>query len=300
MTRLIFKFMPALVMAAATACGAQAACATFTTSDIDVTYDPLGTQGTTQVYQTVQMTATAQDDNPAGVTAQFVDQDNGSTLRIGTRGPIYSITSPGKVVVVGQNAVPLNPSNTFSYAFPSQGTGAVNGLYFIIDPDQNTPAGVFSEELSLQFQCTGSTGMQLQSAGLHVSVHVPSTLIVSLAGSSASGTLDFAYFAELTKTALVNVYSTGPYALSVTSDNGQTMKLVNAPAGAAANTQIGYTLSFDGVPVPTGATTGRHFGATGIGGAQLPLAVTAEPISTKRAGTYHDTITLTFTPLTTL
>jgi hypothetical protein len=298
------RLVPALIMAVAAAGGAHAACAQFTASPINVTYDPLGTQGVSQVVRQVTLMASRNESAVTGGTAQFVDQDSG-TLRIGTSGPIYTIEESQKGVVVNGSAPPPTPANSFTFRFSGSGsaTEPVYGIQFVIDPGQDVPAGVFSESLDMQMRCGESDGNQpvdLQSGVLHITVDVPSTLIASLAGGSASGTLDFGDFTGQTKTAMVNVYSTGPYALSIASENNGAMKLAGAPPQSSdtGNAQIGYTLTFNEHSVTPG--TSVHFGRTGVGGTGLPLSVVAEPVAGKRAGVYRDSITLTFTPLATL
>lgn len=300
------RLVPALVMAAAAAGAAHAACVTFSASSINLTYDPLGAQGVSQVVQPVTLMASKNSGNGVGpeVTAQFVDQDIG-TLRVGTAGPIYTIVSPSNPVVVDASVGQPGPMNSFSFRFSDAGAGAqqVTGLQFIIDRGQDVPAGDYNESLNMQMQCGGGNGNQpvdLQSGVLHITVRVPSTLIATLAGGSAYGTLDFEDFSNLARTAMVNVYSTGPYSLSIASDNSGVMKLVGAPPSAAdaANSRIGYTMTFNGRSVPAG--TSVHFERTGVGGLELPLAVTVDSVAGKRAGVYRDSITLTFTPLATL
>jgi hypothetical protein len=298
------RLVPALIMAVAAAGGAHAACAQFTASPINVTYDPLGAQGVSQVVRQVTLMASRNENTVTEGSAQFVDQNSG-TLRVGTGGPVYTVEESQKVVAVDRSAAPANPANSFPFRFSGSGSAAepVYGVQFVIDPGQDVPAGVFSESLDMQMRCGGSDGNQpvdLQSGVLHVTVDVPSTLIASLAGGSASGTLDFGDFAGLTRTAMVNVYSTGPYALSIASENNGVMKLEGAPPQAAdsGNARIGYTLTFNGRPVPAG--TNVHFGRTGVGGSGLALSITAEPVASKHAGVYRDSITLTFTPLATL
>jgi hypothetical protein len=290
----------ALIMTAGVA---HAACASFTAGAINVTYDPLGAQGVSQLVQPVTLLAARNHGTGPEIAAQFVDEDSTGTLRIGTRGPIYAVEDAARAVAVGRNAPQLGPANSFDFRFstPEGGTEPVNGIRFVIDPGQDVPAGVFRETLAMQMRCGGGNApVDLQSGVLYVTVDVPSTLIASLSGTGASGTLDLDDFSEPTRTALVNVYSTGPYALSISSDNGMNMKLVGAPAEAASagTAQIPYALTFDGRPVLAGSST--RFARTGVGGAQLPLAVTVDSVAGKRAGAYHDAIVLTFTPLATL
>jgi len=290
--------MAALMMAGAG--GAHAACVTFSATAINVKYDPLGAQSNSQIVQPVTLTAGRSSVFGLDVTAQFVDEDSNGTLRIGTSGPTYTITSNGSgPVVVGLGAGQLSQGNTFFV--PGRGSQQVNGIQFLIDPGQDLPAGVFSESLDMQLRCGDSSApVNLQSNVLQITVDVPSTLKAYLAGTSSNGTLDFGDFSNLTKQALVNIQSTGPFGLSIASDGGGVMKLSGAPAAAAgaANAQVGYTMTFNGAAVSVGSNT--HFGRTGIGGLGLPLSVTAESIAGKRAGTYRDTITLTFSPLATL
>jgi hypothetical protein len=290
------------------ATAASAACARFTASDVNVTYDPLGTQGVTQVIQPLSLTVARgavsdPADTATGVIAQFVDHDSITTLRIGSRGPLYAIQG-SQPVLVDRVSPQLGPTQIFTHVFTGSGTGLsepVSNLQFIIDPGHDLPAGVYDESIDMQFRCTTASAtpgtVNLQSSVLHVSVNVPSKLTASLSGGSTSGTLDFADFSTLSKTAMVNVYSTGPFALTIVSANGGAMKLDGAPI-KAANAAIDYTVNFAGVPVAVGNET--HFDRTGIGGTGLPLQVTVGSPDAKRAGIYRDSLTLTFVPLATL
>src|SRR5581483_10623285 len=109
----------------------------------------------------------------------------------------------------------------------------IHGIQFLIDPGQGIPAGVYDESIDMQFRCNvGSTSLadvSYQSAVLRVSVSVPSKLIANLAGGGTSGTIDFADFSNLTKSAMVNVYSTGPFSVSIASDNNGRMLLGDHP-----------------------------------------------------------------------
>jgi hypothetical protein len=283
-----------------TAAAAQAGCASFTAPPISVSYDPLGAQGSAQIVQPITLTAASDSGSPTAVMGQFVDQNSGS-LRIGTGGPLYTIMRSYNRVVVPLG-VTFNPSFAFDYDFMSVGTRKaemIPGVNFYIDPGQDVAAGVYRENFDLQYQCSSSTATETQSGVLQIVVNVPSTLTASLAGGSTAGTLDFGDFSSLTRTAMVGVYSTGPYAISFSSANARAMKLQNPPPGAvnSSNAQIPYVVSFAGAALSGGTT---HFPRTGVGGTSLPLTVTVDPALDKRAGVYHDVITVTFTPLTAL
>jgi hypothetical protein len=244
----------------------------------------------------LSITAASADGSPASVDVQFADQRPG-TLRIGSGGPIYTISKYLNPVAVPLGT-PFNPSRAFHYDFLNPGSRMaepISGIMLYIDPAQDVPAGIYRENLDIQYQCSGAGTAEIQSGVLPIEVNVPSTLTASFSGGSAYGTIDFGDFATPAQTVMVNVYSTGPYSLSINSMNAQRMKMTTAPAGAAgaASAQIPYTVSFAGAPV---TSTESHFPRTGTGGSQLPLSVTTEPTAGNRAGVYHDVITMTFTP----
>jgi hypothetical protein len=92
---------------------------------------------------------------------------------------------------------------------------------------------------------------------------------------------------------MVNVYSTGPFTVKIDSDNDSRMMLDGA-SHPGRDGQIGYGLSFDGLPVRLGNRI--HLHRTGIGGAGFPLVAFTNDVSGKRAGIYRDTLTVTITP----
>jgi hypothetical protein len=279
-------------------------CANFAASDINVTYDPLGTQGVSQIVQPVSLRVARQIAAPHSsqgttVLAQFMDWDSNTTLRIGYHGPIYTIEGDN-TVVVGRSDAPLMPNRYFHHDFHSRNTGVyenIHGLRFFIDPGQDVPAGVYNEDLDVQYRCvvTGhdKSSTDLQSGVLHVSVNVPSKLIANLSGGSTSGTLDFGDFSDRSRSAMVNVYSTGPFSVQIKSDHHAAM-LLDGASHHSDDTRIGYALFFNGYPVKSDGPT--HFGRTGIGGAGFPIVARTEDISGKRAGTYRDALTVTITP----
>jgi hypothetical protein len=86
-------------------------------SDIDVTYDPLDTQGVSQVAQPISLrVAGSSGSGSSTVIAQFVDWDSNTTLRIGSRGPIYTIEGDNTVVTNRYGAA-LLPNRKFIRSF---------------------------------------------------------------------------------------------------------------------------------------------------------------------------------------
>ena len=217
-------FALSLVLVAAEPAMATSSCARFAASDINVTYDPLGAQGVSQVVQPISLRAARNSGSGSStVIAQFVDWDSNTTLRIGSRGPIYTIEDDSTVVTNRYGAA-LLPNQYFSHTFQSNKSDAyepVHGLQFFIDPGQDIPAGVYDETLDVQYRCpTGNPfdhSTEWQSGVLHVSVNVPSKLVANLSGGSTSGTLDFGDFNDHARGAMVNVYSTGPFSINWTT-----------------------------------------------------------------------------------
>jgi len=290
-------FVLSLVLMAAVPAMANSSCASFTASDINVTYDPLGTQGVSQVIQPITLNVTRNSGrSSSSVIAQFVDWDSNMTLRIGSRGPIYTIED-NNIVVTNNHSAALLPNQYFSYTFSRGKTlGTISGLRFFIDPGQDIPAGIYDETLDVRYRCPSGPSdysSEWQSNVLHVSVNVPSKLVANLSGGSTSGTLDFGDFNDHARGAMVNVYSTGPFTVKVDSDNYGHMVL-DGVSHPDRDTRIDYGLSFAGFPVRLGNR--MHFFRTGIGGAGFPLVAFTNDVRGKRAGTYRDTLTVTITP----
>lgn len=291
------RLIACVALAVLSAGGAEAACASFTATPVSETYDPLGQLGLVQINRPITVTAASRDANTASVDAEFVDQNSG-VLRVGSGGPVYTLRKGPSDVVVPLGA-PFNPAYSFHHEFKDVGHGAterVGNVILRIDPDQDIAAGVYRENLDIQYRCSGTGRTDMQSGVLPIIIDVPSTLVASLGGGSLNGTVDFGDFSTLSQSVMVTVQSTGPYAVKINSANGQAMKLATAPTGAA-NAQIPYTVTFAGAPVSTSDT---HFARSGVGGRSLPLSFTAGSIAGKRAGVYHDIVTVTFTPLAAL
>jgi len=300
MIQTLFAFSLGALTIAAVEPATANSCAQFTASDINVTYDPLGTQGVSQVVQPINLRTTrGGGSGSSGVIAQFVDWDSNTTLRIGSRGPIYTIED-GDTVVVNRYSAPLLPNQYFAHTFNARGAGvyeSIHGLQFFIDPGQDIPAGVYDETLDVQYRCPSGNpfdhSYDRQSGVLHVSVNVPSKLIANLSGGSTSGTLDFGDFRDRVRGAMVNVYSTGPFTVKIDAGNYGHM-ILDGASHPDRDARIDYGILFDGFPVKLGNR--MHFQRTGIGGSGFPLVAFTNDIFGKRAGTYRDTLTVTITP----
>jgi spore coat protein U-like protein len=308
MKRLIASILAAPVVLAAG--GAWAACASFTADPINVTYNPLGATGALGVVRPVSAMVSRVDGGSLNeVVGQFMDQgQSAGSVFILNGGPTYDIVNAfGQLVVVHPSSTPLGPGHVFfpsTLGFNDHGhpptTAPVNALGFYLPPGQDVAAGVYSETLDVQYGCGDGRGgagpANLQTGVLPITVIVPSTLSVNLAGGIAHGAIDFGAFASLTKSANVQVRSTGPFSLVITAEHNGKMYLFGTSGGAGQ--EIPYALSFNGNAVTLGDST--SYTRTGVGGLSMPLSVTAQDIGANRAGFYKDTLTLVFTPKATL
>lgn len=288
----------------------HADCASFSASSVNLTYDPLGGAATLGLFRPLQVSVTrgiSPSGVVTGVTAQFMDQgQTGAVFRLDT-GPTYDITDQSNnEVVVHQSSTPLLTGQTFFADFSSRADQAravvvdqIATLSLSVPPGQDVAAGVYASTLDVQFACSvgGSQGdTRMQTGVLPITITVPSVLSVNLAGGGARGTIDFGQFEDLTKSANIQVRSTGPFSLHISAEHAGKMLLAGTSGGAGQ--EIPYTLDFNGSAAPL--DTDISYARTGVGGLSMPLAVTVGDTSAERAGIYKDTLTLVFTPRATL
>jgi hypothetical protein len=168
-----------------------------------------------------------------------------------------------------------------------------------VPPGQDVAAGVYSATLDVQFRCGQGHGVgdvRLQTGVLPVAITVPSVLSVNLAGGGEKGTIDFDQFEALTRSANVQVRSTGAFSLEIHAEHAGRMVLLGTAGGKGR--EIPYSLAFNGGAIAL--DTHVSYPRTGVGGLSMPLAVTVGDISDERSGAYKDTLTLVFTPKATL
>lgn len=304
-------------MAILAACGAllptaaaMAGCVTFTGGSINATYDPLRQQSNNDLVEPISLSVQRQiaSPEPTAVAAQFVAQHGQARFKLGTpSGPDYTVYSTsGAFVIVGQAAAPFQQMQYFGVNFPSSpatATESVGGLQLIIPAGQDVAAGVYQEDLNVQYRClTGANDtvqqhadVTTQNSVVPVTITVPDKISANLAGGQQHGVIDFGDFERLAHRVQIQVRSTGPYNLLITSENSGKMLLGDAPKGAdPASTSIAYSLTYGGSLVTL--NTPALFDRTGVVGQYLDLVVTAEAVDQKRAGKYSDTLTVTFTP----
>jgi hypothetical protein len=147
------------------------------------------------------------------------------------------------------------------------------------------------------FSGNDSTGIQLQ-------FNVQSALQASFVGTALDfgeiGNVTTAQAAGHTVSGQLRIASSGPYAVSVTTDNGYRMTYPGGNVGVAAQ-KIDYQLNFLGQTASNGspAFATRTCQAAGISGTNLAVSATLQEGGQGKtpSPTYRDNIQVTFTPL---
>lgn len=168
---------------------------------------------------------------------------------------------------------------------------------FLRNPREDLPAGLYREQYTVRYWCgEPDTTMSSEVPGaISVNIQIPNVLSASVVGASTRGEIDFLDFSTLSRSLSIFVRSTGRYSVTARSLNGGAMTRVGQVSAAEID-RIGYHLRFDGQALAdaTGVLTRPRAGLAGL---QIPLDVTVEDVSRKRAGRYSDTVMLTLSPV---
>lgn len=298
-----------LILAAGAALAAGSAAAQCVTVDPvhvpDVRVDPLDAAGPGELVQPLAVTfrrADADGASPVTVRWQIVDEDSQIRARIGRSvGPLVEWQSEDSIRDVGalrNEAFSLLSTGTVRLE-PGEQTAQRDVRLRLVDLRQDLPAGVYREQFSVRLWCgEAEQSLPFEFQGVvAASVTVPNVLSASVAGASLRGEIDFLDFSVPTRTLNVSVRSTGPYVVSARSENGGVMVREGA-AGRDAADRIPYAAAFDGRALDLDQTATARADRAGLAGRQIPLEVTVDDVSTKRAGQYSDTLFLTLTPVT--
>jgi len=269
----------------------------------DVRFDPLDATGAAQIMQPVTMTfrRVGPDTGPVHVTYQIVDEDSGAAQRIGlTSGPQVEWRSgdSGRNIGAARNeAYALLRSGEVTLR-ANEASGQSSLRLFLPNLREDLPAGVYREQFTVRYWCADAeTSLPHEIPGIvTVTVQVPNVLSANIAGASARGEIDFMDFATLSRALAISVRSTGPYAVTAQSENGSVL-LREGAVGSDAADRIAYAVTFGGRPLTLGTASSFTSPRAGLGGQQIPLSVTVDDVSTKRAGSYSDTLILTLAPV---
>lgn len=268
----------------------------------DLRVDPLDAAGAAQVVQPVGLmfrrvgTATA----PLTVAYQIVDEDSPIQSRVGvTAGPQVEWRSDdtGRNIGAYRNeAYALLRSGVVTFA-ADDNSKLAGARLFLTNLREDLPAGVYREQFTVRYWCGDvDTSLPNEIPGIvSVAVQVPNVLSANVAGASTQGEIDFLDFSTLTRSLSIHVRSTGRYAVTARSLNGQVMLREGGGATGEAE-RIAYKARFGGSNLTLDTTQGLVNSRAGLEGQRIPLEVTVEDVASKRAGTYRDTLILTLAP----
>lgn len=269
----------------------------------DLRIDPLDATGAAQIMQPVALTfrRAGLDSGPVRVTYQIVDEDSAGVQRVGiSSGPQLEWRGNDS----GRN---IGASRNEGYALLRSGEVALGEneasqqsslRLFLPNLGQDFPAGVYREQFTVRYWCASDdTALPFEATGVvTVTVQVPNVLSANVAGASTRGEIDFLDFLTPTRALSVSVRSTGPYAVTAQSLNGSVMLREGGRVSDPAD-RIPYVVTFGGRPLSLGTVSSFTNPRAGLAGQQIPLNVTVDDVSNKRAGRYSDTLTLTLTPV---
>ena len=271
-------------------------------------WDPL-----TGAIGTATFTATANRDDKNVRTAVLVllDPDAGTTY-LGTSGgqtgPQYQVLQGAAVVSKDSTGTPptTNAVTQFTFRNDNGSNGAsTNTPSFTVRIIGNAPNAnyvsnmFFSETPKYSTRCFTNDGTEVGTtlgvaSGPTITVTVPSKLSIT---SSGPYNVNFQSFTSTSASVNVELRSTGMINATVSTANGSQLVLAGAVTPYPANSVIPYTISLNGIPLPTGPspTTLARAGMAAINW-PLTLSLTGGLPSGKVPGSYGDTITLTLTP----
>lgn len=268
-----------------------------------VAYQPFDSSPTVETFD-VRIRRLA--DGISGVRFLLVDTTPQTTgPKIGLAGPSqYEIDwledNTRRILVVG-NEQP-QPTTGAQVQFAERSGTQLTRFRFSIPAGQQAPARVHRENLTVRYQCLDAQGRQIgatqeQPASVELSLTVP-RYVAAYIGSAGQtrGTIDFgdvgSVSATLNRAINITALSTLPFAIKFDSENGGLLK---KRAGDAQG--IIYAMRYAGIVVSTGDTVVCPMTPAPMGtGEQLEVGLDRASIVTLPAGSYRDTVTMTFTP----
>lgn len=268
----------------------------------DIRVDPLDATGPGELVQPLVLTfrRAGLDAAPLSIRYQIVDEDSSVLSRVGlSRGPTVQWQGDDSSRDLGafrSEAYSLLRSGVVTLGVDDDVTQR-NVRLRLTNLRDDLPAGVYREQFTVRFWCgDAESSMPYETQGaIAVSVTVPNVLSANIAGASVRGEIDFLDFATLSRTLQISVRSTGPYQVTARSLNRGILLRERSGGGDEAD-RIRYLATFDGLPLAADGSLAHALPRAGLGGRSIPLDVTVEDVTGKRAGVYADTLLLTLEP----
>jgi hypothetical protein len=312
MRRAIFLVAGATLLASTGLAGKAAAgpagpCATFQVfgTNLDLDYNPFSPQPLNRPFL---LTVTRQ--NPAVTSVRFILVDNTPSegrSRIGPAGPFdYTFTwlaNAGQPVFF-TTPLAVNPAIGADVSFGSGPSGNVQTAPFILHIPQGQPVAASTqfENIEVIYQCSIGSSPQMQQIQYdnRVSIHldIPRYFGAYIGSPGRShGEIDFGTLGAAggfdDKYVSVTAVSTVPYSIAFASENGLALRRhEHDPDG------IPYTMKFANVAVTDKSMLRCPMTQSSLGDSEpLDVKLDGSHVHDLEAGSYRDTITLTFTPI---
>lgn len=290
---------------AALPAAAQPLCATFEVlgNGARGDYNPFDSSNSTDVFD---VRITRNGEGIAAVRFLLLDtspQANGPG--IGAAGPasyeILWLEDTARTVFSAGNEM-LTPANGALVQLPGNNGRAVTRFRLRIPRGQPASAGRHVENLSIRYECLGSatrlaSSSTQQVAAIPIEVTVPSYVAAYIGGPGQTrGSIEFGEIgpdtSSLSRSLGVTALSTVPYEVTFESERGGRLR-------QRRNDQegIAYDMTFAGVDVENGARLTCPATPAPIGRAEpFEVSLRRNDLRDLPAGTYSDTVTLTFQP----
>jgi hypothetical protein len=280
------------------------ACATFQVlgTDLDLTYNPFRPAPVAHPFL-MRITRL----NPAATGVRFILVDatpSRGRSRIGTAGPFdYNIVwlndEAQQVFYFGSQSV--NSANSASVSFDSSGRPLTLNFALQIPPGQPVPASQQFENVEVIYQCEfgNKAGMQQvqDDSRVQIRLAIPRYFGAYIGSPGRTrGQIDFGSLTDDTSSAQkfvsVTAVSTVDYTIRVSTDRGSTLRRSDRdPEG------IPYTMQFANTQVRDNSVLACPRTQTALGDTEpFTVKLAGEHLHDLHAGSYRDTITLTFTP----
>ena len=253
-------------------------------------YDPFATADTV-----LNVTVTAQNRGDTPCQARFYVAPLGGELHLisGANLLSYRIDVPR-----GGGAGLPQERGPFILRVPGNASSTLE-IPLIVPALQVVPKGDYDGEVEVRGVGESNEPISITGSSAPLHIVVPARAEMSISGtaappfsshSMAPASIDFGEAVTgATQRVFVNVWSNGSVAITLSSENQGVLRHETNPS----LTPIGYTATFDGLPVNLGAPFSvRRTPPLSLAGASYPFAVTLGNVAGHFAGRYKDVVTV--------
>lgn len=208
----------------------------------------------------------------------------------------YGVQSQFGAKLLNHGVPPTNVSASLSADVAvAAGETAALPLRLTVPAGQVAPPGGYSDAVRVLLYAASDGRLIGEPAMLPVSFAVAEVLKVSLAGGGQGTTLDFGSMSRgATRTVVLRARANLGFKFTISSEHGGVMRLRNA-ISANAMSSVHYRIAVNGgaaVSLADPQTVPVSGGATGLGGANIPVEIVLGETEHLRAGLYRDVVTI--------